>query len=58
MNNSIVISADAARTIAAAIRPQIKAYIENNREKFELWLQAEFESQRVEVLSCVHEDEH
>jgi len=35
------LSKDQAQVFAAAIRPQIKAYIEENREKYEAWVQAE-----------------
>jgi len=52
-----MLNADAARTIAAAIRPQIKQYIENNREKYEAWLQAERESEPANSLSYIHERE-
>ena len=41
MSDAIVISADSARIIAAAVRPQIKAYIEQNRDKYEAFLRAE-----------------
>ncbi|MCL2840099.1 MAG: hypothetical protein FWE05_04935 [Defluviitaleaceae bacterium] len=42
MNSTIVISADSARIIATAVRPQIKAYIEQNRAKYEAWYRAEY----------------
>ena len=35
------IDAGAAHTIAAAIKPQVKAYIAQNRAKYEAWLQTE-----------------
>ena len=38
---SIVLSKEQAQIFAAAIRPQIKAYIKKNRDKYEAWLQAE-----------------
>ncbi len=42
----MMIGKEAAKTIAVAIRPQIKAYVEANREKFEAFLQAEKERQQ------------
>jgi len=35
------LSKDQAQIFAAAIRPQIKTYIEENREKYEAWVKAE-----------------
>lgn len=40
---TVKMSKEQAQIFAAAIRPQIKEYIENNRDKFEAWLQAEQE---------------
>ena len=42
MSKIIVIAADSARVIAVAVRPQIKAYIEQNREKYDAWYSAEY----------------
>ena len=40
---SIILNKEQVQIIAAAIRPQIKSYINANREKYELFLQAERE---------------
>ena len=48
MSNAIVISAESARIIAAEIRPLIKAYIEQNHEKYETWLELERKKKEVE----------
>jgi len=39
--NNCKLDKEAAYTIAAAIRKQIRPYITQNREKYEAWLKAE-----------------
>jgi len=48
---TITLSKDQAQIFAAAIRPQIKAYIEKNREKYEAWVKAE-EKQALASKGC------
>ena len=40
---TITLSKEQVQVFAAAIRPQIKAYINENREQFEVWLRADRE---------------
>ena len=40
------ISNEQAQIIATAIRPQIKAYLEKTRDKYEAWLQSECDKER------------
>ena len=41
----MTITNEQAKILAAAIRPQVKAYIEANRERYEAFLQAEREKE-------------
>ena len=52
----LTVSKEQAQIFAAAIRPQIREYIENNREKYEAWLQAEYENECTDALPSAHLD--
>ena len=41
MNSAVVISKEAAQVIAAAIRPQIRKYVDAHRAEYQAYLQAE-----------------
>ena len=47
---------EAAHIIAAAIIPQIKPYIAQNRERFEAWLKAERDRETCSSFSDVSEE--
>ena len=42
----MTISKEQAHIVAVAIRPQIKAYIRQNRAKYEAWLKSEREKEQ------------
>jgi len=39
----MILSKEQACLLASALRPQIREYVDENRQKYELWLQSELD---------------